>query len=76
VRSIYEAFLGAADNTFFHGHTYTANPLACAAAVATCGSCTSVTPWAGPRPVGSQLETLLSPIMTTTVFAEVRRVGR
>jgi adenosylmethionine-8-amino-7-oxononanoate aminotransferase len=33
---IYEAFLGAPDSarTFFHGHSYTANPLCCAAAIA------------------------------------------
>lgn len=31
---IYEAFLGESDKTFFHGHTYTGNPLACAVALA------------------------------------------
>ncbi|MEI8083765.1 MAG: adenosylmethionine--8-amino-7-oxononanoate transaminase, partial [Actinomycetes bacterium] len=34
--AVFEAFLGSADSgrTFFHGHSYTANPLCCAAAIA------------------------------------------
>ena len=34
---VYEAFLGKYEDfkAFYHGHTYTANPLACAAAIAT-----------------------------------------
>ncbi len=31
---IYEAFLGAADRAFYYGHSYTANQLGCAAALA------------------------------------------
>jgi adenosylmethionine---8-amino-7-oxononanoate aminotransferase len=35
-QTVFDAFLGeaAAGKTFFHGHTYTGNPLACAAALA------------------------------------------
>jgi len=31
---VFEAFVGKPEHTFFHGHTYTANPTACAAALA------------------------------------------
>jgi len=32
--TIYEGFLGGADRAFYYGHSYTANPLGCAAALA------------------------------------------
>jgi adenosylmethionine-8-amino-7-oxononanoate aminotransferase len=31
---IYDAFLGGAENAFYYGHSYTANPIGCAAALA------------------------------------------
>lgn len=31
---VYEAFLGPAENAFYYGHSYTANPIGCAAALA------------------------------------------
>ena len=32
--AVYEAFLGPAENAFYYGHSYTANPIGCAAALA------------------------------------------
>lgn len=32
--SVYDAFLGSSDRAFYYGHSYTANPLGCAAALA------------------------------------------
>ena len=32
--AVYDAFLGTADRAFYYGHSYTANPLGCAAALA------------------------------------------
>lgn len=33
-RTVYEAFLGGPENAFYYGHSYTANPLGCAVALA------------------------------------------
>jgi len=32
--AVYEAFLGPAENAFYYGHSYTANPIGCSAALA------------------------------------------
>ncbi|MEP4079087.1 adenosylmethionine--8-amino-7-oxononanoate transaminase [Haloferula sp.] len=34
---VYEAFLGSEENAFYYGHSYTANPLGCAVALASLG---------------------------------------
>jgi len=35
--AVYETFLGGAENAFYYGHSYTANPIGCAAALASLG---------------------------------------
>jgi adenosylmethionine---8-amino-7-oxononanoate aminotransferase len=74
---IYEGFLGRFEElrTFFHGHTYTGNPLACAAALA------SLDVFAEERTLErlerkiDLLEQLLEPIAARAGVAEVRRRG-
>ena len=34
---VYDAFLGSKENAFYYGHSYTANPIGCAAALASLG---------------------------------------
>jgi adenosylmethionine---8-amino-7-oxononanoate aminotransferase len=73
--SIYEAFLGGATRTFFHGHTYTANPLACAAAVANLRLMHDRDTVAWAASVGDQLGDFLAPLSGYDGVVEVRRVG-
>jgi adenosylmethionine-8-amino-7-oxononanoate aminotransferase len=70
--SVYEAFLGApADaKTFFHGHTFTANPLACAASVANLRLMAERGTVARAAAIGERLGRLLD-----GVAGEVRRLG-
>ena len=35
--AVYDAFLGSPENAFYYGHSYTANPIGCAAALASLG---------------------------------------
>jgi adenosylmethionine-8-amino-7-oxononanoate aminotransferase len=75
---IYEGFLGGHEElrTFFHGHTFTGNPLACAAAIATLETFERERTLEGLQPKISLLSRLLEQrIATLPGVAEVRQRG-
>ncbi|MCW2546345.1 MAG: bioA [Mycobacterium sp.] len=74
---IYESFLGSpeSDRTFFHGHTYTANPLACAAALANLKLMAERETVRHAASVGERLGALLAPLSGMAGVNEVRRIG-
>jgi adenosylmethionine---8-amino-7-oxononanoate aminotransferase len=74
---IYEAFLGQFDEfkTFFHGHTYTGNPLACAAALGTLDVFEEERTLERLAPKIELLGRLLEPLAAHPAVAEVRRRG-
>jgi adenosylmethionine-8-amino-7-oxononanoate aminotransferase len=74
---VYSAFLGRYDEfrTFFHGHTYTANPLACAAALANLRLMRDRGTVEHARWVGEQLTELLKPLLDEPGVAEIRQAG-
>jgi adenosylmethionine-8-amino-7-oxononanoate aminotransferase len=74
---IYEGFLGRFEEfrTFFHGHTYTGNPLACAAAIASLDLFEEERTLERLEPKIRLLETLLLPLARSTAVAEVRQRG-
>ena len=72
---VYEAFLGVPDRTLFHGHTYTANPLCCAAANANLDLIASRGLVAQAAALGELLGALLAPLERDDRVVEVRRLG-
>jgi adenosylmethionine-8-amino-7-oxononanoate aminotransferase len=74
---VYEGFLGRHEQfrTFFHGHTYTGNPLACAAALATLRLFEQERTLDVLQEKIELLGTLLAPIAAMPGVAEVRRRG-
>jgi adenosylmethionine-8-amino-7-oxononanoate aminotransferase len=75
--SIYDAFLGdaASARTFFHGHTYTANPLCCAAALANLTLMHERGTVARAAEVGERLAAGLAGVASYDGVLEVRRIG-
>jgi adenosylmethionine-8-amino-7-oxononanoate aminotransferase len=74
---IYKGFLGRHDEyrTFFHGHTYTGNPLACAAAIATLDVFDEERTLECLQPKIELLTRLLEPIAQLAGVGEVRQRG-
>ncbi|HEY1273390.1 MAG TPA: adenosylmethionine--8-amino-7-oxononanoate transaminase [Thermoleophilaceae bacterium] len=74
---IYEGFLGEFHElrTFFHGHTYTGNPLACAAAIATLDVFREERTLERLQPKIELLRELLEPVAALPAVREVRRRG-
>jgi len=74
---IYEGFLGQFEEfrTFFHGHTYTGNPLACAAGLATLDVFRDERTLERLQPKIELLADLLEPVAAHPAVSEVRRRG-
>jgi adenosylmethionine---8-amino-7-oxononanoate aminotransferase len=74
---IYEGFLGEFEEfrTFFHGHTYTGNPLACAAAIASLDVFREESTLEELSGKIELLAELLGPVAAHPAVREVRRVG-
>jgi adenosylmethionine-8-amino-7-oxononanoate aminotransferase len=74
---VYEGFLGEFEElrTFFHGHTYTGNPLACAAAIASLDVFREEDTLARLAGKIDRLAELLEPVAAHPLVREVRRVG-
>ncbi len=74
---VYEAFLGAPAEarTFFHGHSYTANPLCCAAAIANLDLMAERGTVAHAARVGERIGQLTATLAGHDGVREIRRVG-
>ena len=74
---VYEGFLGAPEEgrTFFHGHTYTGNPLACAAALANLAAFEAERTLVRLQPKIRLLGELLDGVAEMPEVAEVRGRG-
>jgi adenosylmethionine-8-amino-7-oxononanoate aminotransferase len=74
---IYDGFLGEHEEyrTFFHGHTFTGNPLACAAAIASLEAFEAESTLLRLQPKIRLLHDLLEPVGALAEVAEVRGRG-
>ena len=76
-RDLFDAFLGEPHEgrTFFHGHTFTGNPLACAAAIASLDLFREHGTLAHARSVADELAQGLAPLADHPHVADIRQRG-
>ena len=76
-RKVFDAFYGdyADFKTFFHGHTYTANPIACAAAVASLGLFESERTLDNARRINTKLKGFLRKMSRLEIVGDTRSIG-
>lgn len=72
---VYASFLGDGSRTFFHGHSYTANPLCAAAALANLELMDERKTLDHAAWIGRTLGDLLKPLAEDERVAEIRRIG-
>ena len=74
---VYESFLGspASARTFFHGHSYTANPLCAAAAIANLDLMAANHTVTHAHRVGELMGEWLAPLLDLDGVREIRRIG-
>ncbi len=75
-QEIYDAFLDdSRERAFLHSHSYTGNPLACAAALASLGIFEEDEVLARNRDIAANMKTLAGPFVDHPHVAEVRQAG-
>jgi adenosylmethionine-8-amino-7-oxononanoate aminotransferase len=76
-QKIFDAFLGQPweNRTFFHGHTYTGNPLACAAALASLDLFAETNLLDHVRSAAADLATMLSDLRSLKHVGDIRQKG-
>lgn len=74
---VYDAFLGSAESgrTFFHGHSYTANPLCAAAAIANLDLMAQDQTVANAAAIGEQIAKAVAPLAAHERVKEIRQIG-
>jgi adenosylmethionine-8-amino-7-oxononanoate aminotransferase len=75
-KAIFNAFLGEEkQKAFLHGHSFTGNPLACAAACASLDLLEEEKTWRAIKRISTNYEPLIVELKSSPVIKEIRQLG-